>query len=285
MHCPGLVLLLNLVVLSSAEESWSGTTGTHSRYSGGESKEWMPSDEEPLRLLVESLLERMERQEKKLQRMEKTIQENTEDLKRKDIRVNNLERELDEMKTLYRAQVTEDKHRQYDVPKQDNKSDLPQEKHNSTDDITTSQKPQDKVMRPVRVPSEEAVGAFSVSLSRSMDLHANFVLTYDEVNLDKGGNYNKVDGVYTAPISGVYVFTWTSTGTTTDDVFTELVVDGSSRGTILADGDQYHWDSATGLIVTPVAAGDHVFIRSKRGGHLYSEDYYGKVTFSGWRLS
>ncbi|XP_033760564.1 complement C1q tumor necrosis factor-related protein 2-like [Pecten maximus] len=130
-------------------------------------------------------------------------------------------------------------------------------------------------------------GAFSVSLSaRDMTLHSKLVIVFDEVLLDIDGNYHTGDGVYRVPVSGVYVFTWCMTGTTTDNVVTELTVNGSPRGTIFSDAETGHtWDTSTGVIVTSVIEGDHVFIRSKSEGMIHSSGIYGKAMFSGWRLT
>ncbi|XP_021344276.1 complement C1q tumor necrosis factor-related protein 2-like, partial [Mizuhopecten yessoensis] len=130
-------------------------------------------------------------------------------------------------------------------------------------------------------------GAFSVSLSgRDLNLHPNLVIAFDEVLLDMDDHYHAGDGVYTVPVSGVYVFTWLTTGTTTDNVVTELVINGLSQGSIFSDAETGHaWDSTTGVIVTSVSVGDHVFIRSKFSGIIHSSSVYGKAMFSGWRLS
>ncbi|XP_069105464.1 uncharacterized protein [Argopecten irradians] len=245
------------------------------------------SIEESLRSLVESLLGQMERQDARLQQMEKTIQNNVDDLKRKDVRIHNLERELDKMKNLYRLQTPEHKDPQNEVPDTVVKNDIPHEEDNITESMISRKKLQDAKQRHVRVPPkspDEAVGAFSVSLNKETNLQGGFILKYDQVNLDMGDNYNMADGVYIVPVTGVYVFTWSCTSTTAD-VDTELIVDGSSRGTLLTEGDNNHWDHTTGFIVTPVSAGDHVFVRAKGNGHMYGSVYHGGPSFSGWRLS
>ncbi|XP_069105220.1 uncharacterized protein [Argopecten irradians] len=301
-------------VRATAEESPVGRAGV----SKTRTEDRMTSDEGSLKSLVESLLERMEKQDAKLQQMErqdaklqqmerqdarlqqmerqnarlqqmeKTIQNNVDDMKRKDVRINNLERELNQMRMSLLMQTPEGNHQHYEIPNPDVKNDFPQEKGNSTESMIHNTKLQDQHRRPERVPPatpEGENGAFSVSLSKNLDLQADLVLKYDQVNLDRGGNYNTADGVYTVPVGGLYVFTWTTTSTSEVDVFTELVVDGTSWGRILTDGDNYHWDATTAIVVVPVNAGDHVFVRSTEVGHMYSDTRRGGPSFSGWRLA
>ncbi|XP_069104728.1 uncharacterized protein [Argopecten irradians] len=290
-HCMMYWLFIILVfgsvarVRATTEESPVGRV----EVSETRTEDRMKSDEGSLRSLVESLLERIERQDARLQQMEKTIQNNVDDLKHKDVRINNLERELDQMRMSLLMQPSEGNHQHYyEISDPDVKSNLPQEKGNSTESMIPSKKMEDQHRRPERVPPaspEGENGAFSVSLSKNLDLHADLVLKYDQVNLDRGGNYNKADGVYTVPVGGLYVFTWTTTSTSEVDVFTELVVDGTSWGRILTDGDNYHWDATTAIVVVPVNAGDHVFVRSTEVGHMYSDTRHGGPSFSGWRLA
>ncbi|OWF49073.1 uncharacterized protein LOC110452236 [Mizuhopecten yessoensis] len=284
------VFVLTLATRGTAEESPVEKAGTYTSQADVRNGDRTASSNAPLRHFVESLMERVELQEIRLQQMEKTIEENIEDLKRKDIRIGHLERELDEIKTAsYQIQPPVDERQQSEAQDHDINPDSPLEQTKSKiNGITSRQKTKDEQpRRSARVSPANSgeVGAFSVSLSKNQDLHPNFVLTFDEVLLDIGGNYNKADGVYIVPVSGVYVFTWITTGESTANVVTELVINGSPRGRIFSDPDAAHWDSSTGLIVTSASVGDHVFIRSKYSGNLHSDNIYSNAMFSGWRLS
>ncbi|XP_060078640.1 uncharacterized protein LOC132558126 [Ylistrum balloti] len=231
--------------------------------------------EKSLRRLVESLLERMESQDNKIKLLEQRVKDNEEDLNRKEIRISHLEQEL---KSVSKQSQDSIDNLQTEGPEDTNET--------RSRFISTEKRGDEHHSRIVRV-SPNGVGAFSVSLSgRDLNLQPSLVIAFDEILLDVDGNYHLGDGVYRVPVTGVYVFTWCTTGTTTDNVVTELVVNGTPRGTIFSDAETGHaWDSSTGVIVTLVSEGDHVFIRSKFSGVIHSSDVYGKSMFSGWRLS
>lgn len=248
------------------------------------------SSDESLRRLVESLMERVDRQDAKIQSLEMVVKDTMEDLKRKENKISQLERELRTVLKPYQNLANNRK----DMPAE-NSTGPSRPRNIISDDMDVIHSGQESVMdsnkeqsssKSVRVLPNGS-GAFSVSLSgQDLALHPGLVIAFDEVQLDVDGNYHPGDGVYTVPVSGVYVFTWCITGTTTDNVVTELIVNGSPRGTAFSDAESGHtWDSSTGVIVTSVHADDHVFIRSKFSGSIHSSSSYGKARFSGWRLT
>lgn len=101
---------------------------------------------------------------------------------------------------------------------------------------------------------------------------------------DIGHGYYKGIGMYVVPTSGVYVFTWSTTGNTlSSNDQTTLVINGSYKDGSIADGTPSGFQTATGLIVTSVNAGDHVYIRANNAAYIRS-GVSDKSTFSGWRL-
>ncbi|OWF47659.1 uncharacterized protein LOC110454071 [Mizuhopecten yessoensis] len=127
--------------------------------------------------------------------------------------------------------------------------------------------------------------AFSLFLSVNTHVSQHEVVKYDHVVLDTANGYNHGNGIYEVPVSGVYVFTWSTTcdDDPTTSISTGLMVNGVLRSATIADSSPSEWESATGIIVTSVSVGDHVYVRSASPATMLSYEG-GRSTFSGWRL-
>lgn len=113
-------------------------------------------------------------------------------------------------------------------------------------------------------------------------------LVFDVSPTDTNNHYNKFTGIFTAPHSGTYVFTWTSycvSGgfTYLQAVVNDIVLDSSYCN---AAGAQYH-RSITGTVVANINQSDAVFIRTHptgiNQGEVVSSDNH-RTTFAGWLL-
>jgi len=69
--------------------------------------------------------------------------------------------------------------------------------------------------------------AFSVYLSSSQQHLTNEPIKFDRILLNDGGHYNPYTGAFTAPVTGVYVFSFTFD--TTASTFVRLVIDGVNQ--------------------------------------------------------
>ena len=112
-------------------------------------------------------------------------------------------------------------------------------------------------------------------------------IIFDQKTLDTAHAYHSGDGIFIAPETGVYVFSWTINADGHTWAFTEIAVNGHAEGQTIADSQEdSDYRTATGTLVTALTAGDHVFIRYKDTdyltGNLYT--YRGQCTFSGWKL-
>ena len=77
-------------------------------------------------------------------------------------------------------------------------------------------------------PRRAAVNvAFSAYLSHSINHLTNVPIRFDRVLLNDGGHYNPATGAFTAPLSGVYMFTFTFD--TKASTFVRLSIDGVNQ--------------------------------------------------------
>lgn len=111
--------------------------------------------------------------------------------------------------------------------------------------------------------------------------------------MDFGEGYTPYDGIFDAPTSGVYVFTWTVATTKRNGWFVaQLIVDGEVKGSVTSDSDSFGVSKsglhpATGVVATYVEEGQHVFIKmiqvTGECGAVQSDELV-RSTFSGWML-
>lgn len=124
---------------------------------------------------------------------------------------------------------------------------------------------------------------------------------FDTVENNLGNGYNKTTGIFTAPTSGLYAFTWTvqaagkhvvkpiNSNSQYGEINAALMQNEAVKGVIVADTEkQYDIGSATGFVVLETKAGDRfrIAVTEWNGqGDIYSSNKNGRTAFSGFRVS
>ncbi|XP_052797452.1 complement C1q-like protein 4 [Mya arenaria] len=123
-------------------------------------------------------------------------------------------------------------------------------------------------------------------------LHSQQTIKFESVITDIGGGYSNQTGIFTAPRSGIYLFScslldhWGGADTQAHGglmLHAEIVQNGRVLGRIFAHGEDTYRDQGAQTVFTYANQGDKVFIREVDnddlglGGQLYS-------TFSGYLL-
>eukprot|EP00105_Crassostrea_gigas_P014360 XP_011430983.1 PREDICTED: uncharacterized protein LOC105330775 [Crassostrea gigas] len=124
---------------------------------------------------------------------------------------------------------------------------------------------------------------FSAS-SNAYDINwSSGALVFPVVITNIGNGYNPSNGVFTAPIAGVYVFFVNVQGYYTQNVYADIVQSGSTKVRTMAVSDsQDRYDAGTNLAVLTLQKGERVWVRNHSGKGYYNDGPI--TTFSGFLI-
>lgn len=115
-------------------------------------------------------------------------------------------------------------------------------------------------------------------------------LIFDIVRTNLGNHYNGFSGIFTAPHSGTYVFTWTAYCSAGGHTSLQLVVNANVYISSYCNASGALWHrSVSGTVVAKINQGDAVFLRthpttcSSIKGNVVSNIYH-RTAFAGWSL-
>ena len=125
---------------------------------------------------------------------------------------------------------------------------------------------------------------YAVIKDKHLTFNQDAILVFDTVIVNEGEHYDPYDGVFVAPQKGVYLFSWTVSGTSTKFIVAELVVE---QNTISSAGQKYAGagkPSGSMTALCKMKKGDHAWIRTtgvSSGHELYSNDNFPQSSFLG----
>ncbi|XP_061188592.1 complement C1q-like protein 2 isoform X1 [Saccostrea echinata] len=136
------------------------------------------------------------------------------------------------------------------------------------------------------IPSFNAtLVAFSARSGSTSGISVGFTLKFSHVITNLGNHYNPTDGIFIAPVHGLYMFHWTMNCFTTGSNYcgTSLMINGSGKGQIYSGedaGSYYHTGSNS--VIVEVQAGDHVWIETNTWSNVRIHTW---SSFSGFLMS
>ncbi|VDI73898.1 Hypothetical predicted protein [Mytilus galloprovincialis] len=128
-----------------------------------------------------------------------------------------------------------------------------------------------KCMHISEIQTQKKSPLFYVELSGNRQLQKNSIVKFDTQFIDEGNNFNTGDGIFVAPTSGVYLFSWTIQTYSSKTVQTELRVDNIVRGKHLMNLGSAGYFATTRNVFCAVNKGDHVWIQTD---NHYADNYF-----------
>ena len=136
------------------------------------------------------------------------------------------------------------------------------------------------------------VTAFYAQLSQPENAPSkHHPIVFDNVITNQNGAYSKFTGIFTASVSGLYCFMYTTRvkcHTSTVHSSIEIVRNNDVEGSIYTADDGCHSQiTMTGSAILHINQGDEVYIRthgSYTGDFNIYSDTYGKSSFAGWLI-
>ena len=120
---------------------------------------------------------------------------------------------------------------------------------------------------------------FYARLSSTKTLHFHSTIKFDVVVTNEGGHYNPGDGVFVAPVSGAYLFSWTALTYSGHYEFTELRVENVVKASVASSAAGNQYTPGTTTLVCHVDKGHHVWVETSGGTSAnYLYDWGGDTT-------
>ena len=103
--------------------------------------------------------------------------------------------------------------------------------------------------------------------------------------MNNGNHYHPTDGVFVAPISGVYMFAWNTNTYNSNSLFTELRVESEVKGAVGSYAGRGQYLPGSASLLCHVKKGEHVWVQtSSKTTTNYIYDWDDSTSFMGFLL-
>ncbi|XP_061193343.1 uncharacterized protein LOC133201560 isoform X2 [Saccostrea echinata] len=126
--------------------------------------------------------------------------------------------------------------------------------------------------------------AFTAGVTVSNPSWNSGTLIFNKAINNVGGGYNTHTGIFTAPVSGDYVFYATIQTYGRHYVYVDIVLNGSNKVRVGAQTSNHHDDTGTNLVTLRLQQGDTVWIRHSIGWGYHTHIASPLTTFSGFLI-
>ncbi|XP_059167883.1 uncharacterized protein LOC131949939 [Physella acuta] len=162
------------------------------------------------------------------------------------------------------------------VSKTGNVSNNTQELNSSRPTVINAENENDKFKQTQKV-------AFTVGLSKPLDVLLKDVVVYNKVVSNVGDDYNSSTGVFRCNVAGLYFFQIYGAANKGKELSLSLVKNKTKVVSLYSNTNQ-ELSLAANSAVLLLEAGDEVFVEASICGSLYGEEHHVINTFSGFLL-
>nr|XP_022294892.1 complement C1q-like protein 4 [Crassostrea virginica] len=126
---------------------------------------------------------------------------------------------------------------------------------------------------------------FTAGVTSSSSSWSSGTLIFPNVITNVGNGYNPIDGVFTAPRAGVYVFFVNVQSYSNNAIYVDIVLNGATKVRAMVDqGSQEYNDAGPNLAVLSLQTGDRVWVKHHSGQGYYTDSNGPITTFSGFLI-
>jgi hypothetical protein len=103
--------------------------------------------------------------------------------------------------------------------------------------------------------------------------------------INNGNHYHRADGVFVAPLSGVYMFAWNTLTYNSKGLHTELRAESEVKGTVGSSAGSIQYIPGSTSLLSHVKKGEHVWVQTSGGTTAnYLHDWNDSTSFMGFLL-
>ncbi|VDI16149.1 Hypothetical predicted protein [Mytilus galloprovincialis] len=132
-------------------------------------------------------------------------------------------------------------------------------------------------------PIRTKIPAFSAKLTQPQTPGRNGVIKFDKIVTNIQNGYNPTTGIFTAPVAGVYLFSYTVVSAAGKYLHVYLSHNNTKQQTTWMKGSQY--ETGTADIILILKKGDQVAVKVHGSNTVYSDGRNLFSSFSGFLIA